>query len=108
MRTSEVLERARHHLEGGWSPTVSRDAAGETCGPDDEGLERVCLLDACLLAAKGNHEAMHGAMRALGHRVELIHHGALGDWEAEPKRTQADVLLLLNHATNRARAEESR
>lgn len=107
MLTSEVLEGARRHVEGGWVPTVSRDAQGGMCGPDDEGLTKVCLLDACLIAAKGDLQALHAAMRAMSRRVELLTGLPLGDWEATKGRNQSDVLLLLQHATNRARAEES-
>lgn len=105
MRTAEVLWKARALVQGGWSPTVSRDSAGGMCGPDDEGIEKFCLLDACLTAAKGDLVATHAAMRAVGKPLHLLTGMQLGDWEAEA--TRDDVLDQLARAAKRAEAQEA-
>lgn len=120
-KLSEVLAIARAHIAGGWHPTVSVDSSGAVCTPDDEGVDRFSILDAVDLAAHGEHELLLRAMRALGRRLSPVkppewerargareETGLLGDWEADPKRTQAHVLQLFTRAYFTAVAEENR
>ena len=102
---SETLLRARAHLSGGWCPTVSRDAAGNVCTPDDEGVTRFSILDALDVVTGGDWNQLHCAMRALGLRVAPA---LLGDWEADPKRTHPEVLALFARAAKHAATKESR
>lgn len=104
MKLHQVLERARAHIAGGWAPNISRDASGGLCGPDDEGIAKFCIIDALLVAAGGDLVAMHAGARSLGRRLEP---SLLGDWEAAPQRTHADVLQLFARAHATALAQET-
>ncbi len=102
---SETLTAARGHLAGGWSPLVSRDASGAMCGPDDEGITTFCIVDAVLVAAKGDLVEAHRGLRAVGKSVAPV---LLGDWEIAAERTQDDVLQLFARAAKHAATKETR
>lgn len=104
-KLSEVLAAARAHIAGGWSPLISRDASGQACDHNDEGITRFCVVDALLAAAGGDLELWWRAGCVL---VRQLAGSKLGDWEAAPKRTQAEVLQLFTRAHFNAVAQETR
>lgn len=101
---SEVLAIARQHIAGGWSPLISRDASGAMCDHLDEGITRFCIVDALLAAAQGDLDLWWAAGVVLRRQAGK----PLGDWEAAPKRKQADVLQLFTRAHFNAVAGENR
>lgn len=95
--TSRVLRAARGLLAE-WTPGASSTSTGFICDAGDEGLRRVCLLDALELAAP----SFAARIEAEVFLASLV--GSLAAFEASPGRTQADVLALVDRAILRAAA----
>jgi hypothetical protein len=110
MTTVEVLRGAKVLLAGGWSPFMTRDAAGHICSPQAEGATAFDLHDALWSLNDADFEtclaAEHAVAKALtGNEwfwpdVEV--------WAQAPGRTLNDVLTLIGRAELRARTQERR
>lgn len=106
--TSEVLQRARALVAGGWHEPLSLDAQGRICTADDEGISRFCLADALQVAAAGDVGAYMRAEDII--ERQLASSGwtePVYRWLELPERTHAEVLRLLQRAHAHTTAKEA-
>ena len=106
---SEVLERARTHVAGGWHEPMSLDASGVICAPNDEGISRFCVSDALHVAAGGRSADIDAQVDAeLELAAQLRHAGerrSLSTWLEDKHTLHGDVLRLMHTAAQHLRAE---
>lgn len=108
MLPSEVLAKARTLVAGGWHEPLSLDSAGRICGPDDEGIEQYCLLDAVRVASRWEAAPLIAAWEQLEQLLFVVHrHHSLLAWLATEGRTRLEVLQLITQAQARALAKEA-
>lgn len=106
---SEVLERARKLVAGGWHEPLSLAADGTICDVKAEGIERFCVNDALTVAAADDFGAIVDAELALVKQLQLSgERRSLTAWLEDKHRGHGDVLALFTRAAAHARAEESR
>jgi hypothetical protein len=106
---SEVLERARKHVAGGWHEPMSTTSSGTICSASDEGIANYCVSDALEAAAGGDFGLHLEGELAIGKQLQLSgERRSLQTWLEDEKRLHGDVLALFSRAIAHARAEESR
>lgn len=106
---SEVLERARKHVAGGWREPMSTTSAGIICSSADEGIANYCVSDALEAAAAGDFGLHIDAELAVAKQLQLAgEQRSLQTWLEHGKTMHGDVLSLFSRAIAHARAEESR
>lgn len=113
---SELLDKARGHIDGGWHEPLSLASDGTICDVQCEGIARFCLHDALLTAAAGDVDAHLAAEEVLAKQlpadapeVDAWGHAMTPNvWAAMPGRTQAEVIALLNRAAKHALTKEQR
>lgn len=106
---SEVLERARKHVAGGWREPMSTTSAGTICAADDEGIANYCVNDAIEAASAGDFVRQVDAELALVRQLQLRgEKRSLSTWLEHEHTLHGDVLQLFSFAVSHARAEESR
>ncbi|MFZ5440507.1 MAG: DUF6197 family protein [Myxococcota bacterium] len=104
MKVHEVLDRARELVAHGWHEPFSLDAQGKLCSSDAEGIAKFCMVDALLVAARGDVLEESRAEEALTRQLQLLERdAALFAWLEAPERTHAEVLKLLARAEAHAR-----
>lgn len=109
MRASDVLQKARAHLVGGWHPVLSLTAAGKICPASDEGISLFCVDDALEVAAAGDAMALVHAWNELSAQVHHVTgEGNVFVWESDARRTHGDVLQLFARAHKHALTKEQR
>lgn len=107
MRLSEVLERARKHIAGGWHEPMSLTSSGAICAPNDEGIEKFCVADAIEVAAGGSFVMQVDAELELAKQLSLRgEKRSLTTWLEHPNTLHGDVLQLMNTAAAHLRAED--
>ncbi len=111
-KLSEVLDRARKHVAGGWHEPMSLTSGGHICAPNDEGIERFCVNDAIHIAAGGAHADFNlqvDAELALMRQLQLSgEKRSLATWLEDERRMHGDVLQLFSRAAAHARTTEAR
>lgn len=98
MTVRSMLQKARGLVAGGWTPGLSKDSSGSICWHGYEGLARICLLDALLLAAQHDDE-MWEVDRLL---VWAAGTEDLTNWEMAPGRRVEEVVAVFTRALQRA------
>lgn len=111
-KLSEVLDRARKHVAGGWHEPTSLTSGGTICAPNDEGIAKFCVTDAIHSAAGGSSADIDLQMNAELAIIEQLQftgeRRSLSTWLEHEKTRHGDVLELFSRAIAHARAEESR
>ena len=104
--TSKILRRARRILtppEAWCQNANARDAAGNCCDPGDAAAARWCI-DGALARAGGNANldtlatTNHWKAVAVQLKPRTAGFGSLTIWNDRPRRTQRQVLALLDRA----------
>lgn len=109
MKLSEVLERARKHVAGGWHEPMSLTSSGTICAPTDEGIDKYCVNDAIEAAAAGDFVRQVDAEIALARQLQLRgERRSLAAWLENPNTLHGDVLQLFSFAAAHARTTEAR
>lgn len=108
-KLSEVLERARKHVAGGWREPMSTTANGTICAPTDEGIANFCVNDAIEAAAAGDFVRQVDAEIALARQLQLRgEKRSLSTWLEHENTLHGDVLQLFSQAAAHARTTEGR
>ena len=81
------------YIAKGWCQGVAaKDGDGRVCMPDASYAAKWCLIGACIKAYPERTERRFQVATKLQHKLGNLHYAK---WNDDPKRTQAEVIELL-------------
>jgi hypothetical protein len=99
LRGQDVLRETARLVEIGWCKGAdARDGAGLAVRPHDRAAVAWSLLGALALVSDMPDVGLAALTDALGGIASVIRDPSLSAWNDRPDRTQAQMLLMLEHA----------